>query len=79
MTAAVAHPCDESALSAAAEAGRLGILNPILVGPEARIRQVADDHGIDISGFERIDAAHSHQSAARAGEQVRNGRAEVLM
>ena len=79
VTAAVAHPCDESALSAAAEAGRLGIFNPILVGPEARIRQVADDQGIDISGFERIDAAHSHQSAARAVEQVRNGRAEVLM
>ena len=79
IAAAVAHPCDESALSAAVEAGRLGILDPILVGPEARIRQVADQNGIDIAGFELIDAAHSHESAARAVEQVRNGRAEVLM
>ena len=34
---AVAHPCDESSLRGAVEAGQMGLLKPILVGPKARI------------------------------------------
>jgi len=76
---AVAHPCEKSALAGAVEAAGLGLIKPILVGPEARIREIADSSGIDLSGIEIIDAAHSHASAARAVELVRQGRAELLM
>ena len=76
---AVAHPCEKSALAGAIEAARLGLIKPILVGPEARIREIADSSGIDLSGIEIIDAAHSHASAAKAVELVRQGRAELLM
>src|SRR6185436_14400192 len=38
---AVAHPCEESALLGALEAGQKGLIEPILVGPEAKIREVA--------------------------------------
>ena len=38
---AVAHPCDESSLRGAVEAGKMGILEPILVGPRARIEAAA--------------------------------------
>ena len=79
VAAAVAHPCDESSLTAAVEAGRLGILDPILVGPEARIRAVADENQLDISGLTLIDAEHSHHSAGLAVEQVRKGQAELVM
>ena len=34
---AVAHPCEESALSGAVEAANLGIIIPILVGPRDKI------------------------------------------
>ncbi len=76
---AVAHPCDRSSLGAAVEAGRRNLLVPILVGPEARIRGVAEEHDFDLSGLELIDAEHSHHAAALAVEQVRLGRAGVLM
>ena len=39
---AVAHPCDEVSLESAVEAARLGFVRPILVGPVARIRKIAD-------------------------------------
>ena len=38
---AVAHPCDDVSLRGAMEAKRLGLIEPILVGPVERIRSVA--------------------------------------
>ena len=38
---AVAHPCEETALAGAIEAGAKGLITPILVGPAAKIREVA--------------------------------------
>ena len=79
MKVAVAHPCDQVSLESVVEAARLKLVEPILVGPEKRIRAVAAEHGLDISGFEIVDAAYSQDSAAKAVELVREGRAEALM
>jgi phosphate acetyltransferase len=79
VTTAVAHPCDEVSLKGAVEAARLGLIAPILVGPPDRIRDVAKRAGLDISGFPLKVSAHSHDSAARAVELVREGKAEALM
>src|SRR5258705_6810530 len=79
LSTAVAHPCDESSLSAAIDATRIGLIAPLLVGPEARIKAVAEKFGLDLGGLEIIDSPHSHASAARAVELVRQGRAEALM
>jgi phosphotransacetylase len=76
---AVVHPCEETALAGAIEAGAKGLIVPILVGPAAKIREVAKTHGIDISQAEIVDVAHSHAAAARAVELVREGKAELLM
>ena len=38
---AVAHPCDDVSLEGAVEAARLQLIEPILVGPAERIREVA--------------------------------------
>ena len=79
VTTAVAHPCDEVSLASAIEAARLKLIVPILVGPAARIREVAARGGLDISSFELVDAEHSNDSAAKAVALVRAGRAEALM
>ena len=79
VTTAVAHPCDEASLEGAVEAARLKLIVPILVGPAARIRDVAAKNGIDISGLRIVDALHSHDSAAKAVELVRKGEAQALM
>ena len=76
---AVAHPCDETSLSAAVQAAELGLLTPILIGPKARIEAVAKEHQLDIKPFELIDTPHSHASAAAAVAAVRAGKARLLM
>ncbi len=76
---AVAHPCDESALRAALDAAKAGLIAPILVGPVARIRQVAAEFGLDLGNYPVVDASFSHESAAKAVALVREGKAEALM
>jgi hypothetical protein len=36
---AVAHPCEQSALAGALEAAENGLITPILVGPEKKLRR----------------------------------------
>ena len=75
----VAHPCDETSLRGALDAADAGLIVPVLVGPEARIRAVAGEHGLEIGSHQIVDAAHSHAAAARAVAVVREGRGEMLM
>lgn len=76
---AVAHPCDETSLGAALEAGELGLFVPLLVGPAQRIHDLAQQHGFKLDGVEIIDTQHSHASAAAAVEAVQSGQASLLM
>lgn len=76
---AVVHPCDASALQAAVEAARAGLIEPILVGPEAKIRAAAASGQIDLGGLPIIDVKHSHEAAARGVALVRAGDAVMLM
>ena len=76
---AVAHPCDETSLKGAVEAAELGILQPILVGPKAKIEAVATQFQLDISAYEISDAPHSHAAADLAVQLAREGKAEMLM
>jgi phosphate acetyltransferase len=77
--AVVVHPCDETSLRGATEAAQLGLIEPLLVGPEAKIRAVAGECKIDIAKFELVDAAHSHAAAAKAVELIRAGQGDLLM
>ncbi len=77
---AVVHPCDATSLGGAIDAAKQGFIAPILVGPAARIRAVAEEGHIDLSaGYEIVDVPHSHAAAAAAVELVRQGRAQLLM
>ena len=79
MPTAVAHPCDGPSLSAAIDATRLGLIAPILVGPQARIHGAAKAAGLNLGDIEIVDSPHSVESAVRAVALVREGRAEALM
>lgn len=76
---AVAHPCEESALTGAVEAAQAGLIEPVLVGPAAKIEETAKSANIDLGKLEIIDAQHSVDSAKKAVDLVKQGRAEVLM
>jgi phosphate acetyltransferase len=76
---AVAHPCDAESLRGPIQAARAGLVEPILIGPEAKIRAVAEEHDIDIRGLRIVDVPHSHAAADAAVALCRDGGAEALM
>jgi phosphotransacetylase len=76
---AVVHPCDTVSIGAAVEAARRGLIAPVLVGPERKIRAVAQAQGLDISSFPLISAPHSHAAAAQAVQLGRAGEVDALM
>jgi phosphotransacetylase len=79
VATAVVHPCEASALAGAMDAAGHGLITPILVGPRARIEEVAAAHHIDLRAARIEDVPHSHGAAARGVELVRRGDAELLM
>jgi phosphate acetyltransferase len=79
LPTAVAHPCDKSSLEGALEAGRIGLIAPILVGPRERIEAVAKENGLSLGEVPIVEAAYSQASAAAAVALVREGKAEALM
>ena len=78
IATAVAHPCDETSLKGAVEAGEAGLIRPILVGPKDKIAAVAKEFSLDLGNIEIADVPHS-QAAAEAVELVRTGKADLLM
>ncbi|HET7610422.1 MAG TPA: bifunctional enoyl-CoA hydratase/phosphate acetyltransferase [Rhodanobacteraceae bacterium] len=76
---AVVHPCDALSLRGALQAARAGLIEPILVGPQAKIRRAADLAALDIGASRIEDVPHSHAAAARAVGLVRSGIAVALM
>ena len=75
----VVHPVDLNSLAGAVEAAADNLIAPILVGPKARIEQVAQENKLDISAFELVDTPHSHAAAETAVKLVSSGKAEALM
>ncbi|QBC43447.1 bifunctional enoyl-CoA hydratase/phosphate acetyltransferase [Iodobacter fluviatilis] len=79
FSVAIAHPCDESSLKAAIAVAAHHLMQPILVGPAAKIQAMAAQYQLDISAFRLEDTPHSHAAASRAVELVTSGEASILM
>lgn len=79
IRAAVVYPTDEVSLRGAVEAADAGLIVPVLVGPEAVIRAVAERHGLDLSAATIVQAADEAAAAAASVALVRDGQAEALM
>lgn len=79
MRTAVVHPCSTEALRSAVELREQGLLDPLLVGPEHKIRATADAAGLSLAGIDIEAAEHSHAAAARAVELATTGRVAALM
>ena len=48
---AVVHPVERQALLGAVEAATAGLIDPVLIGPEMKIRDVADAEGVDLAPY----------------------------
>ena len=51
MLTGIVHPCSIDALAGAVEAAEAGLILPVLFGPEATIRQIADHARLDIAKY----------------------------
>lgn len=76
---AVVHPCDTESLTGAMDAARYGLIIPVLIGPEVRLRHLAQEAGLDLTDVEIISVAHSHEAAEKAAEMAAKGEVEILM
>ena len=79
LRVAVAHPCDSLTMESVSEAVKAGLIEPLLVGPEAKISMAASDAGLTSLDWPIISTPHSHASADAAVELVRTGKADALM
>jgi phosphotransacetylase/acyl dehydratase len=79
LRTAVVHPVDAVSLGGAIEAARLGLIEPVLVGPEEKIRLAALQGGIDLSPYEIVSVEHSEAAAILAVAMARSGKVEALM
>ncbi|WP_183707589.1 phosphate acetyltransferase [Bradyrhizobium sp. ERR14] len=75
----VVHPCDETSLRGVVDSASAGVIRPILVGPERKIRETAAKFGLEVSGFEIVDAAHSDDAAAKGVELIHAAKGDLLM
>ncbi len=79
LATAVVHPVDTASLLGALRAAEAGLIEPVLVGPEARIQEAAKTADIDISGFRLEATPHSHAAAERATQLAGAGEVQALM
>lgn len=80
LEVAVAYPCSPNALGAALDAHAEGIINPILVGPRARIQACADSMKTSLDGIRVVDADDDPIRSSQAAVALANsGEAAALM
>ena len=79
LITAIVHPVDALSLKGAIATAEAGIIIPILVGPEAKIKAVAKAEGIDISKYKIVAVPHSDAAAEKAVEMVHKGIVESIM
>src|SRR5271166_6397626 len=79
MPTGVVHPCSDDALAGAVEAAEAGLIEPVLFGPEAEIRQIADLAHLDIVKYRIVGTDGAEDSALKAAAAAGAGEVGALM
>jgi len=79
MRTGVVYPCSADALVGAVEAAEAGLIVPVLFGPEAEIRQIADRAHLDIDECRIVAADGPKDSALNAAMAAGAGEVAALM
>jgi len=79
LPTAVVHPCKPEAIIAAIEARNEGLIDPVLIGPERKIRLAIEQAGVAQNELPLIATEHSHAAAAEATALAAAGRFGALM
>ena len=75
----VSNAQDEPVLQAVKAAKEQNIATAILVGDEAKIREIAASIDMDLTDFEIINEPDTEAAALKAVELVHNGKADILL
>ena len=79
LRTAIVHPVAAHVIEGALTCRKENLLEPVLVGPEERIKKAAEDGEFDISDLEVIATEHSHEAAHKSVELARKGKVDALM
>lgn len=79
MKVAVAHPVTANVIAAVLEAAQAKLIDPVLIGPVARIEAACRACGAAPDSLTIIDTAHSHAAAAKAAELAASGAVDAIM
>ncbi|MCD8504843.1 MAG: bifunctional enoyl-CoA hydratase/phosphate acetyltransferase [Burkholderiaceae bacterium] len=79
MTCAVVCPTDHHALAGALLARDHDLITPVLIGPETLIRDIAEQHRLNLSNVEIVDVSLDREAARTAVEMVHQGRVRSIM
>ena len=79
LRTAVVHPVDSVSLFGAIEAQRVGLIRPVFIGPEKRIRAAARRSHLELTGHTVIATEHSHAGAECAVQMARRGEVDAIM
>ena len=77
LVLAAAH--DQNALEAVINASGNGIVDVVLVGNEHKIKEICENHHLDISGFELIHEPDIDKAAAISVKMVSEKQADIVM
>ena len=76
---AVVHPCDAESVAGADQAAKAGLIEPVLVGPQAKIVRALELAGLADTAMPIVATEHSHAAADRAVAMARSGEVAALM
>lgn len=79
LRTAVVHPLSADALEGALDAAAEGLIAPLLFGPEADMRRIADAAKLDLSGCRIVSTENEEESAMKAALAAGAGEAQALM
>lgn len=79
LATAVVHPVDKVSLRNCVEAKQDGLIEPILIGPELKIRAVAAEADIDLGDYTILSVEHSHAAAETAVRMAAEGEVSLIM
>ncbi len=79
LRTAVVHPTQKESLGGAIDAAKANLIEPVLIGPEEKIRKAAEALGVDLSPWSIVPTEHSHAAALKAVELARAGKVDALM
>lgn len=76
---AIAHPVDIESLGGALLSRDEGLIMPMLVGPERKIRALAEIENLSLEGCEIVDVPHYTAAVETAVALARDGKVDALM